>query len=434
MSNTHSNSGAPQRPRRSFNELMSQMQGKWPDFFQSRRPQLVENYSGSSRDDRKHFVCPVHGGKDGFRFYKDFATKGGVVCNSCGSKANGVVTLAWFDNTSTKEATKEVGEWLDGGTGAQLAAAYRPAPAPEPPKTYEWEKEQIRSAMTGCTPIHGTPAERYLRVVRKLPTYAIAYHRLRYHPGLEYFHDSKSHGLVPALVALYRAHAANNVVRTLHKVHIDENGNKAKVPEVKKSMKVVETMNGAAVPLFDPEHGVLAVTEGLETAGAVRAGTFLPCWATLTGGQMERMDLVEGVELYLIFADKDASETGYIAAHRLAAKVIEAGKKALVFFPPQDIPEGSKGVDWHDTWIQMGSAGFPEDWRYNRRTDESHWLSLVDQGIDVTTALVPSGSQDPKLHDVTEAVERKRARVHAQRLQREAELAKAEELASAVPA
>ena len=37
----------------------------------------------------RHVPCPVHGGKDGFRLFKDAQQTGGGICNSCGAKADG---------------------------------------------------------------------------------------------------------------------------------------------------------------------------------------------------------------------------------------------------------------------------------------------------------------------------------------------------------
>lgn len=419
-------------PHRTFAELMSIVEGRWVECIGTLAPQLVENYtySSSANDAKRHYTCPVHGGVDGFRFYRDFPQKGGAICNTCGGKPNGVVLLAWFFNISTKEATKMVGEWVDDKFSGSTPAPARIAPVIEQPKTYDDEKRAITYTLEGCSPIHGTAAELYLRRERKLPEYAIAYRRLRFHPGVKYYHKlekekSKYYGTFAALIALYRAHADNNNVRTLHKVHLASDGKKAAVPEVKKSMNVVGTMNGGAVPLFDPEYGVLALTEGMETGMSVRAGTYLPFYATLTAGNLETLDLVKGVELYIIFADKDKTERGYIAAYKFAKKVLEAGKKALVFFPQLDIPKGEKGIDWSDVWLQQGSAGFPADWRYNRRTEECSWLTDAKDGVDIPRTYATEESQAALRHEVEvglpAAIERQRAIAAERRLALEAQ-------------
>jgi putative DNA primase/helicase len=32
----------------------------------------------------RHVPCPIHGGKDGFRFFSDMEKKGHCICNTCG--------------------------------------------------------------------------------------------------------------------------------------------------------------------------------------------------------------------------------------------------------------------------------------------------------------------------------------------------------------
>jgi len=65
----------------------------------------------------KHVPCPVHGGRDGFRLFRDVADTGGGICNTCGSFANGICAA---------DVDQWLGFWPDdprsGGTGRQPVA------------------------------------------------------------------------------------------------------------------------------------------------------------------------------------------------------------------------------------------------------------------------------------------------------------------------
>lgn len=418
--------------KRSFQELQAAMRGRWYECLSTLAPELVANYEHSGKR-RRHYVCPVHGGQnsDAFRFFDDFNETGGGVCNSCGYKPNGVVMLTWYFEIPTKEATRMVGEWLDDRTVTNHTAPARVFEPVVDTTDYAARMRALKSTAARCLDIKGTPVELYLRKVRKLPEYAIS-PRIRYHPGVKYTCEInggravKNFGYFPAwVIALRDRSTARNDVCTLHVGYLQQDGSKAeisldgkKLPSKKSMLKAVPTISGAAVQLFEPEHGILAVSEGFETASSVRAGTYLPTWATLTAGALETMHMVEGVELYIVFADKDKSERGFIAACRFAQRVLEAGKKVLVYYPEDAIPEGQKGIDWSDTWKNCGSAGFPEPLRYNRKTEECKWREMLAEGKNPIDILCTPENQDPKLFDCTEAVERQRARAQAARLAR----------------
>jgi putative DNA primase/helicase len=114
------------------------------------------------------------------------------------------------------------------------------------------------------------------------------------------------------------------------------------VPQRKKFMPRVRTINGAAVQLFEPLD-VLAVTEGIENALAVHQMFGHPAWAALSDTGLATFEPPPVREL-LIYGDNDKSFAGQAAAYTLAkrlrnAKTIEAIEVRL---PP------AAGVDWLD--------------------------------------------------------------------------------------
>ncbi|WP_198926512.1 primase-helicase zinc-binding domain-containing protein, partial [Acidithiobacillus thiooxidans] len=76
----------------------------------------------------KHIPCPVHGGKDGFRVFKDVRETGGGICNTCGSQSDGFALLMWLRNWDFVTTLKAVAELL--GTGELQEFTQRRAPAP----------------------------------------------------------------------------------------------------------------------------------------------------------------------------------------------------------------------------------------------------------------------------------------------------------------
>lgn len=90
-------------------EVRCQAEGKWVLIMSSLAPQLAPAMTKMGRS----VPCPVHGGRDGFRiFQKDFAQKGGGICNTCGPKADGFAILQWINNWDFWTAKEEVGRTL----------------------------------------------------------------------------------------------------------------------------------------------------------------------------------------------------------------------------------------------------------------------------------------------------------------------------------
>lgn len=60
----------------------------------------------------KHVSCPVHGGKDGFRLFKDADNTGGGICNTCGAKSTGFDLIMWINDWDFKTCLKAIGDYL----------------------------------------------------------------------------------------------------------------------------------------------------------------------------------------------------------------------------------------------------------------------------------------------------------------------------------
>lgn len=78
--------------------------GRWAEIFSRLASQLKQAQAVAGR----HVPCPVHGGKDGFRLFPDYAVSGSAVCNSCGIFRDGFAVLQWLHGWSFKEALEAV--------------------------------------------------------------------------------------------------------------------------------------------------------------------------------------------------------------------------------------------------------------------------------------------------------------------------------------
>lgn len=78
--------------------------GHWDAIFCALAPML----KAAMQQPGKHVPCPVHGGKDGFRLFPDYAEAGSSVCNTCGSFRDGFETLEWLHGWGFAETLKRV--------------------------------------------------------------------------------------------------------------------------------------------------------------------------------------------------------------------------------------------------------------------------------------------------------------------------------------
>ncbi|MBZ3672428.1 hypothetical protein JT305_10370 [Salmonella enterica subsp. enterica serovar Senftenberg] len=73
---------------------------------------LAPHLEPALRKHGRHVSCPIHGGKDGFRLFKDAHLTGGGVCNTCGANHDGFELLMWLNNWDFKQCLSEVGDYL----------------------------------------------------------------------------------------------------------------------------------------------------------------------------------------------------------------------------------------------------------------------------------------------------------------------------------
>lgn len=333
--------------------LLAEARGNWYSIASCLTPEL----NSAMQKIGKHVPCPVHGGSDGFRLFKDFSETGGGVCNTCGSFANGIALTKWVKGWSYVQTLEALEHHLNVGSihfqkkehstpaksesvnlGAQVTLAIALS-----------ESLHIESLKNDAIPVAKYFVNRGLdEIMGATPK------SLRFHPSMPYI-DSKGKyfGHYPAMLAEIR-NPLNQVV-SLHRTFLTLEGKKAPVPQPKKLMASTKRgiTKGGAIRLY-PAQKLLAVAEGIETAIAVHLATGWPVWACVSAGGLERFVVPKSVTELKIMADKDRSGAGLKAAQVLASRY--AHLNVQVLYPDEPIPHNVKSIDWLDVFVSHKGA------------------------------------------------------------------------------
>jgi putative DNA primase/helicase len=336
-------------------EVRARAAGRWLDLLGALAPALEPALDRLGR----HVPCPVHGGTDGFRLFRDADLTGGGVCNTCGTFPDGFALLMWVNRWSFPEALRAVAYELG------LADGSRPAPRDSTnphPRRPERDRESAMEALNRVWAKSIDPADRlaeplraYLRR-RGLFGVRLDGEVVRFHPDLGYWqrndHDEfELVGRYPAMVALVTD--TDGVPVTVHRTYLTSDGRKAPVAEPKKLMAYPgDRLVGGAIRLFPPTPA-LGVAEGIETALAVYRRTGMPVWSTVSAGLLARFEPPAGTSLVVVWADRDRSGAGEAAALTLRERLLRRGISVAVHLPPGPIPAGAKGIDWADVWCSQ---------------------------------------------------------------------------------
>ncbi|TXI04133.1 MAG: zinc-binding protein [Rhizobium sp.] len=309
-----------------------------------------------------HVPCPVHGGKDGFRVYKEVDQAGRSVCNTCGHFSDGFATLMWVNNWSFPETLDAIEDVLGLDSKGQVRSRYVPPPQVERASNPEETAKRVHTltelylqTVSLSNPV-AKPARLYLES-RGLQ-WMIVPNSVRFHPRMGYFSEGKLLGNYPAIVVKYQ-NGEKGV--TFHRTFLTPEGNKAPVPEVKKAMPVPNDrkMAGSAMWIDAPAKTML-IAEGLETTLTCRQATQLPAIAAGSTTFLSTVELPSVIRQLVIFADKDHSKAGEHAAKALSERAWKQGIVCCTYFPPGELTDSVKTLDWNDHWIAHGKVGFPD--------------------------------------------------------------------------
>ncbi|WP_428775709.1 toprim domain-containing protein [Vibrio sp.] len=375
------------------------------------------------------YQCSEHqlwNNKGNFVLFKDAAETGAGYCYKCKTRFSAFDYLMEYNGYSSfKDMIDEVKRQI----GFKRDPNYQPSErkirkkmGPKPPTYAEIKKaERNRSAMNKAWSEavflydeQALPAAKYFarRGVTNLHT--AMKDQVKFHPAMTYFipipHPSddrneqdvsereelvrycQSHpsfdGFIERKGAPIMANMGNHpciliMVRTplgeprrLHRIYLDEHGNKASFAkdgfEIKRMMPGgygLETTHCAC--FIDPPSPVVGLGEGLETVLAVKQVTAMPMDCTINAGGLANYMPREGTQYVYIFEDKDESQTGEIAAKKCEERLLEMGISVIRVTPPLELG-GRKSVDWLDVLNELGPNGFPlvaQQWQQCLQTE-----------------------------------------------------------------
>jgi phage/plasmid primase-like uncharacterized protein len=340
------------KPTLAAHAVRQRAAGRWLGVLEALAPALGLALQRPGR----HVACPVHGGTDGFRLFRDADRTGGGVCNTCGAFHDGFALLMWVNRWTFPEVLTAVAREL-GTTEARTCESQRGLS--RPPRRKERNRESVIEALNrvwqqslGPEDPRAAPLRAYLSR-RGLSGAELDHRVVRFHPQLGYWQGNdrgevKLVGRYPVLVALVTD--ANGDPVTMHRTYLTPEGRKASVPAPKKLMGCPgHRLAGGAIRLCAPAP-VLGVAEGIETALAVRLITGMPVWSAVSANLLARFEPPAETSRVVVWADRDRSGAGEAAAVSLCERLQGKGIPVAVRLPPGPIPIGAKGIDWADVW------------------------------------------------------------------------------------
>lgn len=176
---------------------------------------------------------------------------------------------------------------------------------------------------------------------------------LRYHPGLNYWHDGQCIGQFPAMLAAVTSPTGELI--TVHRTFLTHDGQKAPVPTVKKLCSPAGAMAGASIkigtPVTRPDGRLgLGIAEGIETSLAAALLFGVPVWAGVSAHGLASFTPPPSVRTVYAFADNDESQTGQKAAVQLAKRLTRQGFTSRIHTP------SAIGTDWADKLTSRGAT------------------------------------------------------------------------------
>lgn len=199
----------------------------------------------------------------------------------------------------------------------------------------------------GAEAAAGTVVERYLAA----RGFTLDCSDVRFHPGApravpwnRMSGDPAPPPPHPAMICL-----ARNVRREARGLHITFLNGKGQKAFGHRSRIMAGPMLGAALQTapVSPD-GVLAIAEGMETAGSFSILHGVPTWAAFSTSGIRGFQVPYSVRKLIIAADNDANEAGLQAAEDLAARA--RSRCSVEIFVPERVG------DWNDVLVERRAA------------------------------------------------------------------------------
>jgi putative DNA primase/helicase len=247
----------------------------------------------------KQTPCPMCGGKDRFRF-DNKEGRGTYFCNNCGA-GNGVELVILKTGMQFRDAAKAIRYKI----GAAPVEKARPA------MTTDARLDSLRQMWRASKIIApDDDAGRYLRS-RNLEPIADS---LRFLPRCRVTGEGVKE--LAAMIALVRSPDGEPL--TLHRTYLQD-GAKAAISSPRRMM-AGETPIGSYIQL-GPVSDCLGISEGIETALAVKRDYGVTCWSAISDSGLAAFNPPESVRELRIYADNDRNYAGQAAAYSLAKRL-----------------------------------------------------------------------------------------------------------------
>ncbi|MCG8613786.1 MAG: toprim domain-containing protein [Pseudomonadales bacterium] len=341
--------------KRNSTEMKRRMEGRWLSAFSVLAPALDHAINNLGTN----VPCPINGGTDGFRLFKDANDTGGGAKQSWRIIPEGIDMLMWVNDWSFPKVYDELEAWL-GDKAVETGPIYIAKPKPVNEEGLRKWLNRIWKEALPLEDLKAYPARAYFGY-RWVKTAALSSHDVRFHPCLNY-KDKKGNllGKFGAVLTLVRNNEGEPVA--LHRTFITKGGLKVNLGKAHsaKTMtpSVKQRSKGRHIRLFEPQNGYLGISEGLETALAVFQVKEFPVWPGLSNTILQSFVPPKGVHTVLNFVDKDRNKAGENSAEILRTNLMSSGIRVFDLLPPTPILDtDEKGVDWADQ-LKRDPRGF----------------------------------------------------------------------------
>lgn len=315
------------------------------------------------------------GGKGSFRFSEKADFEGRAICSCMQDRGMSPVELLIEDGVghsfgSTLFAVFKALSPVGGEVHVrkEKARVVRPTSSSLSPEKAKMRKEKLDAIARDLVPLNhpsAEPARAYFR--KRGIALNSAVEDLRFHPGLEYWEESKEKdgnkvlaGTFPAVVSAFRARDGRVV--NFHRIYITEAGDKAPVLKVKKICAPLAGFSGSSIAIASTESRVLHLTEGVEKGWAIHLATGESVKSAYSCSSLPKLHVDKAkYDSVVIWSDNDPihpnrqrqSGDGQYFAWELARRLFNEGFD-VTFMMPIANSGNVKGRDWEDIICQEG--------------------------------------------------------------------------------
>jgi phage/plasmid primase-like uncharacterized protein len=334
-------------------------EGRWLEILLSLAPTLEAAVNSLPN----HVPCPINGGKDGFRFFKDAPITGAGYSNKEGAFGDGFAVLQFVTGVTFKDALGLVANYL--GLSDKKPLYIQPKPVMQS-KSFELSPREVllrkgklngfwgqASKVQNDDRVHLYLISRGIdaKWITKIPS-------IRFHPNAWYKDKNDNQSSAPTMLLKFQS--PDGTPCNIHKTFLStKTTGKADINDPKLMMKPSCKMRGGAVRIGDIDSivrndGVLHVSEGFENGATIADVHEQPSWATLNWALLQGFIPPQEVKTLVIWSDNDpldekGNNAGTDAAKKLQArlKTERPDLKIILKIPP------NKKEDWNDLY-QMG--------------------------------------------------------------------------------